>query len=111
MQWVDTAPAGLREASVVDLRSDDAVVVLDRSGRCVGTDDASHPILGVASERLLGRPRLESAWRWCDTDGRPFPEEADRSPGSSPRVSRSAGSSSGSRVCATRSTGSSPGSR
>jgi diguanylate cyclase (GGDEF)-like protein/PAS domain S-box-containing protein len=75
MQWVDTAPTGLREASVVDLRSDDAVVVLDRSGRCVGTDDAAHPILGVASERLLGRPRLESAWRWCDTDGRPLPED------------------------------------
>jgi diguanylate cyclase (GGDEF)-like protein/PAS domain S-box-containing protein len=72
MLWVDTAPSELRQAASIDLRDGDAVVVLDRSGTCVGADAAGAQALGLDADLLLGRPLLDSAWRWCDADGRPL---------------------------------------
>ncbi len=73
MQWVETAPTELRQAVTIDLRAGDAIVVLDRSGTCVGVDDASGRVLGSAPGRLLGRRSPDAAWRWCDSDGSPLP--------------------------------------
>jgi diguanylate cyclase (GGDEF)-like protein/PAS domain S-box-containing protein len=76
MQWAETAPTELREAVSVDLRADGAVVVLDRSGTCVGVDDGAEQILGTDPLLLLGRPGPMSSWRWCDADGSPLPDAA-----------------------------------
>jgi diguanylate cyclase (GGDEF)-like protein/PAS domain S-box-containing protein len=75
MQWVDTAPAALRHAVTIDLRSGDAVVVLDGVGTCVGADEGAQPFLGF-TPNLLGRPRLDSAWRWYGVDGSVLPDGA-----------------------------------
>jgi diguanylate cyclase (GGDEF)-like protein/PAS domain S-box-containing protein len=73
MHWVDTAPAGLRQAASIDLRSDEAVIVLDRAGTCVGTD-GDQAVLGLDAEHLLGRTRVDAGWRWCDDSGHPLPD-------------------------------------
>ena len=75
MHWVETAPAGLRQAASIDLRSDEAVLVLDRAGTCVGAD-GDQAVLGGDAEHLLGRPRVEAGWRWCDDAGHPLPDGA-----------------------------------
>ena len=74
MQWVDTAPTQLRQAATVDLRTGDAVIVLDRVGTCIGVDDGVEPIVGIDAEHLLGRARIHEQWRWCEPDGRPVSE-------------------------------------
>ncbi len=75
MHWVDTAPAELRQVTIVDLRDDEAVIVLDRAGTCVGAD-GDQPVLGLDAEHLLGRRRVESGWRWCDDAGQPLADGA-----------------------------------
>ena len=76
MQWVETAPTELRQAVSIDLRAGEAVVVLDRSGTCVGVDDGAERFFGPDPGELLGRPGPVSSWRWCDSDGSPLPEAA-----------------------------------
>ncbi len=77
MRWAETATATLRDAVSIDLRGDDAVVILDLSGRLVGADDAAGLILGVDSYQLLGRGPENPVWRMVDTDGRPLSIEED----------------------------------
>ena len=75
MQWVDTAPTQLRQAATVDLRTGDAVIVLDRVGTCIGVDDGLEPIVGIDAAHLLGRSLIHEQWRWCEPDGRPVSEQ------------------------------------
>ena len=75
MQWLQTVPEALRQATTIDLRDGGAVIVLDRSGTCVGADEGSDPGLGPVVDRLLGRGAVDGRWRWYDADGRPIPDE------------------------------------
>lgn len=77
VRWAETATATLRDAVSIDLRGDDAVVVLDLSGRLVGADDAAGLILGLDSDQLLGRGPENPVWRLVGTDGRPLSIEED----------------------------------
>lgn len=77
VRWAETATATLRDAVSIDLRGDDAVVVIDLSGRLVGADDAAGRILGLEAEQLLGRGPDDPAWRMVGTDGRPLADDED----------------------------------
>ena len=77
VRWADTATATLRDAVSIDLRGDDAVVILDLSGHLVGADDAAGRLLGLDSSELLGRGPDNPAWRMVGTDGRLLGVEED----------------------------------
>jgi diguanylate cyclase (GGDEF)-like protein/PAS domain S-box-containing protein len=67
----------LRDAVSIDLRGDDAVVILDLTGRLVGADDAAGRLLGLESSELLGRGPDNPAWRMVGTDGRLLGSDED----------------------------------
>ena len=74
MQWVDTAPTQLRDAASIDLRSGNAVIVLDSAGTCIGAEDGLQGLFGLDVEHLLGRSRVDARWHWCDAEGQPVGE-------------------------------------
>jgi len=74
MQWVDSAPTQLRDAASIDLRSGDAVIVLDSAGTCIGAEDGLQGLFGFDVEHLLGRSRVDARWHWCDAEGQPVGE-------------------------------------
>jgi len=78
VRWADDAPASLRHAVSVDLRGDDAVIVLDSSGALVGVDDAAGRLLGVGTGDLLDRSSGEPTVRLYGVDGRAL--DADHDP-------------------------------
>ncbi|MBI1376124.1 MAG: diguanylate cyclase [Frankiales bacterium] len=55
VRWSTSATETLRDAAVIDLRDDSAVVVLDSTGAVVGADDGAATLLGVESQTLLER--------------------------------------------------------
>ncbi|MFN8156523.1 MAG: diguanylate cyclase [Candidatus Nanopelagicales bacterium] len=73
VRWVDGTGETLRDAAVIDLRTDEALLVSDAEGRLVGADVEGLP--GLDAESLLGRTADQLAWRLLRVDGSPLPED------------------------------------
>jgi len=72
LRWTDTAAETLRDAAVIDLRADEALLVSDTDGRLVGADTGN--LLGLDADDVLGRTTAELAWRLVRVDGSALPD-------------------------------------